>query len=51
MNSTTALFVDTWGWLTMRDRSESRHREIKTAFDRFIKSGSVRTPKSKSPQG
>ena len=22
------LFIDTWGWLTLRDRRESRHQEV-----------------------
>lgn len=28
-----AIFIDTWGWLTLRDRSEARHR----AVDRFYR--------------
>jgi uncharacterized protein len=24
------LFVDTWGWLTLHDRRESRHKEVST---------------------
>ena len=27
------LFVDTWGWLTLRDKREVRHQEV-TAFYR-----------------
>jgi predicted nucleic acid-binding protein len=23
-----AIFIDTWGWLTLRDRREARHREV-----------------------
>jgi len=23
------LFIDTWGWLTLRDRDESRHEDVK----------------------
>lgn len=23
------LFIDTWGWLTLKDRKETRHREVK----------------------
>ena len=26
-----AIFIDTWGWLTLRDRRKARHREV----DRF----------------
>lgn len=36
MTSTTALFVDTWGWLTLRDRRERRHREAKIAFQEAL---------------
>jgi predicted nucleic acid-binding protein len=28
-----AIFIDTWGWLTLRDRSEARHGEV----DRFYR--------------
>ena len=38
MTSTTALVVDTWGWLTLRDRREKRHIEVKQAFDQFLRS-------------
>ena len=23
-----AIFIDTWGWLTLRDRRETRHRDV-----------------------
>ena len=26
------LFIDTWGWLTLRDRNESRHEEVKGLY-------------------
>jgi uncharacterized protein len=29
------LFIDTWGWLTLRDRSESRHEEVKRLYGQF----------------
>lgn len=29
------LFIDTWGWLTLRDRKESRHREVKDFYSQF----------------
>jgi uncharacterized protein len=33
------LFVDTWGWLTLRDKGERRHQDIATAFETFQQSG------------
>ena len=43
--TSTALFVDTWGWLTLRDRRELRHAEAKQVFNRFLasKAGIVTT--------
>jgi Predicted nucleic acid-binding protein, contains PIN domain len=29
------LFVDTWGWLTLRDSSEARHKEVKEFYNNF----------------
>jgi len=29
------LFIDTWGWLALRDRKESRHEEVKDFYLRF----------------
>ena len=29
------LFIDTWGWLTLRDRRESRHREVNRFYRAF----------------
>ena len=29
------LFIDTWGWFTLRDRKESRHQEVKDFYHRF----------------
>ena len=29
------LFVDTWGWLTLRDKREVRHRETQAYYHRF----------------
>lgn len=26
------LFIDTWGWLTLRDRREARHEEVKSLY-------------------
>ena len=33
------LFIDTWGWLTLRDKGERRHPDIATAFEAFQESG------------
>ena len=37
MNSTARLFIDTWGWLTLRDQSERRHATISQEFGSFEK--------------
>jgi predicted nucleic acid-binding protein len=29
------LFIDTWGWLTLRDRKESRHQGVKRFYSQF----------------
>jgi len=29
------LFIDTWGWLTLRDRNESRHEDVKGIYHQF----------------
>jgi predicted nucleic acid-binding protein len=29
------VFVDTWGWLTLRDRDESRHEDVKASYRQF----------------
>ena len=29
------LFIDTWGWLTLRDRNESRHEDVKKHYRQF----------------
>lgn len=36
MNFTTALFVDTWGWLTLRDRREERHVAARKVFESVV---------------
>lgn len=33
------LFVDTWGWLTLRDKSEQRHADIVPVFESFQQAG------------
>jgi predicted nucleic acid-binding protein len=32
------LFVDTWGWLTLRDKGERRHQTIAPIFESFQQS-------------
>jgi uncharacterized protein len=29
------VFVDTWGWLTLHDQSEARHREVVEFYKDF----------------
>lgn len=29
------LFIDTWAWLALRDRKESRHQEVKDFYSQF----------------
>ena len=29
------VFIDTWGWLTLRDRDESRHKDVKEFYRQF----------------
>lgn len=29
------VFIDTWGWLTLRDRKESQHQEVKDFYRQF----------------
>ncbi|PSQ62583.1 MAG: nucleic acid-binding protein [Bacteroidetes bacterium QH_10_64_19] len=31
-----SLFVDTWGWLALRDRRESRHEEVRAYFQEAL---------------
>ena len=33
------IFIDTWGWLTLRDKSEKNHREIAELFIEWISDG------------
>ncbi|MEE8307650.1 MAG: PIN domain-containing protein [Gammaproteobacteria bacterium] len=33
------LFVDTWGWIALFNKNESRHREVEAYFDRFQERG------------
>jgi predicted nucleic acid-binding protein len=29
------IFIDTWGWLTLRDRSEAQHHAVKVFYQEF----------------
>jgi len=31
-----SLFVDTWGWLALRDRREAKHEEVKSYFQEAL---------------
>ena len=33
MPFTAKLFVDTWGWLALRDRGETRHGDVRRAYE------------------
>jgi len=35
------LFIDTWGWLTLRDKKETRHREVTDYYDNFCSTGGL----------
>ncbi len=38
------LFMDTWGWLTLRDKHESRHEEMKLFYRQFrVRNGIIYT--------
>ena len=38
------LFIDTWGWLVLRDRKESRHQAVKDFYIEFRRQqGSIYT--------
>lgn len=38
------LFIDTWGWLTLRDKRESRHAEVSNFYQDFrLRKGRVYT--------
>ncbi len=38
------LFVDTWGWLTLRDRREARHQAARDFYNQFrTQGGSIYT--------
>lgn len=33
------LFVDTWGWLTLRDKKEEKHKEVTEYYRKFHSQG------------
>jgi len=33
------LFVDTWGWLTLYDKREAKHRDVVSFYDHFRSQG------------
>jgi len=33
------LFIDTWGWLELRDRRGSRHKEVQKFYEEFQRQG------------
>jgi len=35
------IFIDTWGWLTLRDRSEAQHIPVKIFYQEFSESGGI----------
>ncbi|MBI3460178.1 PIN domain-containing protein [Candidatus Acetothermia bacterium] len=35
------LFIDIWGWLTLQDRKENRHREVKSLYEAARQQGSA----------
>ncbi len=35
------LFIDTWGWLTLRDRREARHQAVVDFYNRFRTQGGM----------
>lgn len=41
MVSNKGLFVDTWGWLKMRDRRESRHEEVVSYFQDTLRRNEI----------
>ena len=35
------FFVDTWGWIALFNKNESRHREVEAYFHRFQERGGI----------
>jgi len=42
-NCMAGLFVDTWGWLALRDKGDARHDAAVAAFNGALKAGRVVT--------
>ena len=41
MSERARLFIDTWGWVTLRDRREARHEEVVRFYQNFRQSGGL----------
>ncbi len=37
----TKVFIDTWGWLTLRDRAEAQHDIVRVYYQEFRNNGGV----------
>lgn len=35
------LFIDTWGWLELRDRRSPRHKEVRSFYDNIQRQGAI----------
>lgn len=35
------LFVDTWGWLCLRDKKENKHKEVCEYYQYFLKNNGI----------
>ncbi len=35
------LFIDTWGWLELRDRRSPRHKEVRSFYDNIQRHGAI----------
>lgn len=42
-NCMAGLFIDTWGWLALRDKGDRHHNEAVAAFDKALTSGFIVT--------
>jgi predicted nucleic acid-binding protein len=41
MGERVRIFIDTWGWVTLRDRREARHEEVVRFYQNFRKGGGL----------
>lgn len=41
MENNTRLFIDTWGWVTIHNKREPRHKEVKSFYNNFRKQGGI----------